>query len=91
MARHILVSGRVQGVGFRFRTQQTALACNLVGWVRNNPDGTVEMEIAGSESDMDSFLSEVKSGFNNDIQVTEVHVDTVSKTAHDYNDFSIKR
>lgn len=54
--KHIYVSGRVQGVGFRFRTQQLARGFGLTGWVRNLYDGRVEMELQGSEADMDHLF-----------------------------------
>ena len=47
--KHILVYGRVQGVGFRYRASHAARSFGLTGWVRNNPDGTVEMELQGEE------------------------------------------
>lgn len=90
MAKHLKVSGRVQGVGFRFRTQQTALEHNLVGWVKNEADGTVEMEIAGANDDMDRFTNDVKSGFDQIIHVDEVQVNTTDKTVKDFDGFNIE-
>lgn len=54
--KHIIVSGRVQGVGFRFHTYQLAGACALTGWVRNLDFGDVEMEIQGHEQNIEKFL-----------------------------------
>jgi acylphosphatase len=45
--RHVLISGRVQGVGFRMWTEEEALDRGLVGWVRNRRDGSVEALFAG--------------------------------------------
>lgn len=89
MAKHVIVSGRVQGVGFRFTAKQSALEHQLVGWVRNKFDGTVEMEIAGADDKVEQFLSEVKSGFNRFIKVENIEVETTSKTADDFNGFQI--
>ena len=47
--KRILVFGRVQGVGLRYRASHAAKAFGLTGWVRNNPDGSVEMELRGEE------------------------------------------
>ena len=49
--KHILVSGRVQGVGFRYRTYYLAQNLGLTGWVQNLDDGRVEMELQGDEAD----------------------------------------
>ena len=54
--RHIIFSGRVQGVGFRYRAFYAAKEFGLAGWVRNLYDGTVEMEVQGDEWDIGSLL-----------------------------------
>ncbi|MBB5174677.1 acylphosphatase [Texcoconibacillus texcoconensis] len=59
---HATVSGRVQGVGFRFFTQQIATEYHLTGWVRNCSDGTVELEAEGGPQNIKSFLEKVKKG-----------------------------
>ena len=45
--KHITVYGRVQGVGFRYRASHAAQMLHLTGWVRNDPEGTVTMELQG--------------------------------------------
>lgn len=55
--KHIFVGGRVQGVGFRFRTQHYAKGLGLTGWVRNLDDGRVEMELQGTEEAMDRLFA----------------------------------
>lgn len=47
IARHLIVHGRVQGVFFRDSTRRVARAAGAVGWVRNLPDGTVEVWLEG--------------------------------------------
>ncbi len=56
MRRHFILSGRVQGVGFRWRASQIGEMLGLTGWVRNLEDGSVEMEAEGAEEDIDRLL-----------------------------------
>jgi len=50
-----VVGGRVQGVGFRAATEREAAALGLRGWVRNLPDGTVEVVAAGAEETLSTL------------------------------------
>ena len=52
----LLITGRVQGVGFRFWTYDQANRRSLAGWVRNNPDGSVEALFSGLKEDVDDML-----------------------------------
>jgi acylphosphatase len=54
--QRIVFRGRVQGVGFRYRERMAATQIGVTGWVRNNPDGTVTMEIQGTEEQIDSVI-----------------------------------
>ncbi len=62
MLLHAVVKGRVQGVGFRYFTQKIAHELGLKGWVRNNPDGTVEVWAEGDENTLKIFLEHLKEG-----------------------------
>ncbi len=55
--RHIVFTGRVQGVGFRYRASYVARAREVTGWVKNNWDGSVEMEAQGTEDAIDKMLA----------------------------------
>jgi len=59
---HALVTGRVQGVGFRAFTAATARRLGLTGWVRNLPDGSVEALAEGARRDLDEFVTALRSG-----------------------------
>jgi acylphosphatase len=52
----ISVRGRVQGVAFRWYTQQKAVSLGLTGWVRNRPDGSVRMVAEGPRRDLETFF-----------------------------------
>ncbi len=58
---HVIFSGFVQGVGFRYTTKMLASGYAVSGWVRNMPDGTVEVEAQGEKEEVSTFLDRVKS------------------------------
>ena len=60
LARRIVVSGRVQGVGFRFFAQSAAVREGLHGWVRNLPDGRVEISAEGDAEALERFEHRVR-------------------------------
>lgn len=62
IARRYLISGRVQGVGFRYFTQAAATREGLHGWVRNRPDGRVEIEAEGDAEALERFERQVGHG-----------------------------
>ena len=73
--RHVMFSGRVQGVGFRYTCRQTAQGLGLGGWVRNLPDGRVEAVIQGPADALTEFVrqvSETTHGRVDDVQTTRL-------------------
>ena len=60
--RRILFYGWVQGVGFRWRARHAAGLYGVTGWVRNEPDGSVAMEVQGREADIDRLLQAIRRG-----------------------------
>lgn len=58
----VIVTGRVQGVGFRYYTEEKATRFVVTGFVRNLPDRTVEIEVEGAREEIDRFLAEVRIG-----------------------------
>ncbi len=61
-AYHILVEGRVQGVGFRWSALRKAKELNIYGYVRNLPDGNVEIWAEGEENHLETFLAWCRQG-----------------------------
>lgn len=58
----VLVTGRVQGVAYRASTATAASAHGVTGWVRNLPDGDVELEAQGDDAQIDALLTWCKKG-----------------------------
>ena len=59
---HIIVKGRVQGVGYRWFVMQKAADFRITGWVRNLPNHDVEIIAHGIQKDMGTFIDWVKTG-----------------------------
>jgi len=62
MSLHVLVRGRVQGVGFRWFVREEAQALGLRGWVKNCPDGSVEVAADGPASALEAFRGRLLDG-----------------------------
>jgi acylphosphatase len=69
--RHVFYSGRVQGVGFRYTAQRIARGFAVTGWVRNLPDGRVEMMVEGNAADMEEFLQRLADSMADNIDRVE--------------------
>jgi acylphosphatase len=59
---HVVVSGRVQGVGFRWFVREAAIELGLAGWVRNRPDGNVEVAADGDDAGVSHFRELLRKG-----------------------------
>jgi acylphosphatase len=62
VARHYVLGGRVQGVGFRFFTQAAAVREGVYGWVRNLPDRSVEIQAEGEAEALERFEHRIRNG-----------------------------
>lgn len=63
IAKHLLIEGRVQGVGFRLHMQSQACQLGLTGWVRNRKDGSVEAVVCGEHMlEIDAIITWARSG-----------------------------
>ena len=60
--RHFIFYGWVQGVGFRYRARHAADLLGCTGWVRNEYDGSVSMEIQGEEENIDKVILAIEAG-----------------------------
>ncbi len=85
-ARHVIFIGRVQGVGFRYTAHRIANRHQLTGFVRNLPDGTVEMFAQGPAQDIDDCIQDIKEYFGDYLRETRIQeIPTDPK----YKDFRI--
>ncbi|MFN2513305.1 MAG: acylphosphatase [Pyrinomonadaceae bacterium] len=77
VARRFLVRGGVQGVGYRFFAQRAAAKHQVVGYVRNEPDGSVEVLAEGPANNVESFKHELVAGpqWSSVEQVEEINVE----------------
>jgi len=71
--QHLQFFGRVQGVGFRYTAQYTASSLGLTGWVYNEYDGTVVMEVQGRESSIKKMIEKLDSGMF-------IHIERIEKS-----------
>ena len=85
-AKHVIFKGRVQGVGFRWTARRIALGYDLTGYVKNLPDGTVEMLAQGDIKEIQGCLDEIADSFDGYIRDTQTNNIEPSGT---YTDFRI--
>lgn len=83
------VSGRVQGVGFRYFTKKNAQKREISGWVRNEPDGTVLIEAHGDSERIEKFVHSVKDGPTH-AEVDSVQQETIDESEKKINGFEIR-
>ena len=72
LRKHLVFSGDVQGVGFRWRARHAARAVGATGWVRNERDGRVSMELQGTEEQIDQVLDALERGLY--IRISDIEV-----------------
>ena len=78
-AMHLVVSGRVQGVGFRWYVRVAGRRLGLAGWVRNREDGPVELAASGPQEKLDELKRQVRRG-PDAAEVDDIHeLDEVSE------------
>jgi acylphosphatase len=83
----LVLSGRVQGVGFRYFVKQIAAQHHVKGWIRNRDDGHVEIAAEGTDQQVDSFIRKTRRGtFLARVEDMELH----SCALQNYTAFDIK-
>jgi len=83
---HFIFKGRVQGVGFRFTTERIASRYGIVGWVRNNADGTVEVVAEGEKEKLNLFSGDIENYFKSYISGCSREI---SPATGEFKDFRI--
>ena len=71
---HVYFSGHVQGVGFRYSVKQLSLEFDVTGWVKNLPDGRVELVTEGERNELETFQAAIPdAGLRRFIRDTQSH------------------
>ncbi len=68
VAKRIIFRGQVQGVGFRYTSLRIAAGYEVTGFVRNLPDGTVEMSAQGTKMEIDNCVRDIQEYFGGHIR-----------------------
>ena len=84
--KHLIFTGVVQGVGFRYQTQILAQCLLLTGWVRNLSNGQVEMEIQGAPEKINFLINRIQKTYR--IKLSRIETQS-RKVDWDENEFSI--
>lgn len=84
--KHIIFHGRVQGVGFRYTAKYLAQSLRLTGWVKNEWDGTVTMEIQGREA----LIQKLLVGLNSNQFITIEWLDTEEIPLEEERSFKVR-
>ena len=86
--KYLKFYGSVQGVGFRYRAEHAANMVGATGWVRNDPDGGVSMEIQGTEEQIDRVILMIEKGTY--IEIEQISAKVISLAEDEYG-FRIRR
>ena len=84
---HIIIEGKVQGVSFRYCTLKNAQELNVAGWVRNKPNGNVEVVAQGDKTNLEMLIIKLQQG-SSFSRVDDVSLNWEHENK-DYTDFAI--
>ena len=83
MKKHLVISGKVQGVGFRYWLQRLAIEKNICGWVKNKTSGNVEVLIVGEEKKVQELIKLCEMGPGSAkidyVQINDYNKDCIKK------------
>jgi acylphosphatase len=85
---HLIITGRVQGVSYRFAAKEIATSLSLTGWVKNTAEGHVEATVSGPEPALQQFIDWCRQGPRL-AAVSDVIIQRIPEISFD--DFSIRR
>ena len=77
ISKRAIFEGRVQGVGFRYEVKDIAKGFDITGWVKNLPDGTVELLATGEEEEVEEFLKEISEESAMARNIKNMHVSEI--------------
>ncbi len=83
LTKHLVIRGRVQGVGFREAMGSEAKSLGVTGWVRNRLEGSVEAVVQGSDAQVESIIQWARRGPSS-ARVTQIEIDD----SNDYGPFA---
>ena len=86
---HTIVKGYVQGIGYRWFVEKTARSLNITGWVKNLPNGNVEVEAEGSKENIEKLLYALKNE-HPWARVSQLEVSWIDESTKNYEEFQIK-
>ena len=86
---HIIVTGRVQGVGFRYFTVRCANDLGISGWVRNLPDGSVETAIQGRGENIEEMIKRLRQG-PGAANVSSLEIEEIESGSEELSGFAMR-
>ena len=78
VSKRFIFEGRVQGVGFRYTVKDLARGFEVRGWVKNLPDGTVELQVMGEPDEVADFIREIAEESPVAHHIKKHHVETIA-------------